>query len=279
MEALVAEGLTFREGRISAVLRPYVTEFVAYRESYATPLHRRRPPFGGIVMIFGFTERMGLVDPRKPDSPQRLASFVGGLADVYTDTTTVGRAEGIQVNLTPIGARLLFGMPMSELANQLVSIEDVLGRWGPETIARLAGLPRWADRLTLLDDLLTRRLLDADHLGPQIPWAWDRLVNTRGTVRIAELADKLGWSHRHLVARFHDEVGLAPKATARILRFEHALRHLEAGPSLADVAVRCGYYDQAHMNRDFRTMAGESPTRLIASRRAEALAIPESARA
>jgi AraC-like DNA-binding protein len=272
MEASGAEGLTFLEGRPSAVLRPYVTEFGAYGEAYSAPLRRRQPPFSGIVMIFGFAGRLSLVDPRRPDSPQRLASFIGGLTDVYTDTTTIGSAEGVQVNLTPIGARLLFRMPMSELAHRLVPVEDVLGGWGRETVARLAELSRWADRLALLDDLLTRRLLGAERLGPQIPWAWERLVRTRGTVSVTALADEVGWSHRHLVARFRDQVGLAPKATARILRFEHALRHLETGPSLADVAVRCGYYDQAHMNRDFRAMTGESPARLIASRHGTAFA-------
>ncbi|MFI0421664.1 helix-turn-helix domain-containing protein [Spongiactinospora sp. 9N601] len=274
------DGLTALEGTPGPALRPYVTQFTAYREDHPVPLHRRQPPFGGVVLILGFTERLGLRDPRRPGSPYRLASFTAGLADTYTDMVTQGSAEGVQVNLTPVGARRIFGVPMSELANRFVPIDDVLGRWGTELVERLADAPHWPVRLALLDRLLTRRLAEAPETGPQIPWAWGRLLATHGTTGVGELADRLGWSHRHLVSRFRDQVGLSPKTAARVLRFDHALRLLmsTAGPgaSLAEVAATAGYFDQAHMNRDFRAMAGSAPARLLATYRAGGFAVPEA---
>ena len=92
--------------------------------------------------------------------------------------------------------------------------------------------------------------------------AWSRLIATRGRTEIAELCRELGWSRRHLAVRFRDEVGLAPKVYARVLRFERAAALLarDGGARFAEIAYQCGYYDQAHLNRDFREFAGTSPS-------------------
>src|SRR5258706_347288 len=96
----------------------------------------------------------------------------------------------------------------------------------------------------------------------------DELVRTGGRVRIAEVVGRSGWSERHLAARFREEIGLAPKAFARTLRFAAAVRALKtaAAPVLADLAQACGYYDQAHFTRDVGAFAGATPTELIVSR-------------
>jgi transcriptional regulator GlxA family with amidase domain len=98
--------------------------------------------------------------------------------------------------------------------------------------------------------------------------AFAQLVRSHGAVPVAELVRATGWSRRHLGARFREHVGLAPKAFGRVLRFRHAARELvrSDGRSLAEIALDCGYYDQAHLNRDFREFSGRSPTELMAAR-------------
>jgi transcriptional regulator GlxA family with amidase domain len=87
------------------------------------------------------------------------------------------------------------------------------------------------------------------------------LVATAGTVDVGSLAREVGWSRRHLSERFRQELGLPPKVAARVVRFERARRLLQRPdrPGLADVALACGYYDQAHLNRDWRELAGCAP--------------------
>ena len=82
------------------------------------------------------------------------------------------------------------------------------------------------------------------------------------------LAEELGWSHRRLIARFREQVGLPPKIMGRILRFDRVTQLLldVEGPRLAEVAYECGYYDQAHLNRDFRDFAGTTPGDYLARR-------------
>jgi AraC-like DNA-binding protein len=97
---------------------------------------------------------------------------------------------------------------------------------------------------------------------------WQSLLRTGGQARIAGLAQESGWSARHLQGRLRTETGLTPKAAARVIRFDRArrlmLRRGPAGLVLADLAAECGYYDQAHLDRDFRGLAGSSPSQWLA---------------
>ena len=88
-----------------------------------------------------------------------------------------------------------------------------------------------------------------------------QLRSSHGSARIDDLVKRTGFSHRHLAARFREQVGMTPKAFARVLRFDHSVTLLRRDrPSLAaSVAAAAGYYDQSHLNRDFRAMAASSP--------------------
>jgi AraC-like DNA-binding protein len=79
---------------------------------------------------------------------------------------------------------------------------------------------------------------------------------------MAELSRQIGISQKHLIHQFKKLVGVTPKTLARILRFRQALDTVSAGKDInwAEVALRCGYYDQAHFNRDFQVFSGLNPT-------------------
>ena len=81
------------------------------------------------------------------------------------------------------------------------------------------------------------------------------------------LTAELGVSRQYLATRFRDEVGLPPKTVARIVGFQRAIGLLGADHAhLKRIAHDCGYYDQAHLNRDFRELAGSTPTEFLARR-------------
>ncbi|TDC07012.1 AraC family transcriptional regulator [Nonomuraea longispora] len=247
-----ALGVAMVETAPSALLRPYVTRLCAYSERYAEPVTRREVAMPGAVLILGFGTPMEV-------QGQRVSAFTGGLGDRFTVTRTTGPAEGVEVFLTPFGARRLHGLPMRQLTNRVVPVGDVLGAWGDTAVSRLAETPSWHDRLALTDRLLCERILSGPELGPELPWAWARLLESGGGLSVSSLAESLGWSHRHLVARFHDQIGLTPKTAARVIRFGRAARLLRSGCSIAQVAAECGFYDQAHMNREFRVLGGTTP--------------------
>ncbi|MFB4282462.1 helix-turn-helix domain-containing protein [Nonomuraea sp. MTCD27] len=245
-------GLAMVEATPSAALRPYVTRLCAYRERYSAPVTRSEAAMPGAVLILAFGTPMEA-------GGRRMTAFGGGLGDRFTVTRTAGPTEGVEVFLTPFGARRLYGMPMRHLTNQVLPVGDLLGPWSELIVERLAATPSWRDRLALADRLLCERIAAGPPLGPELPWAWARLLESGGRLGVSSLAESLGWSHRHLVARFQDQIGLPPKTAARVIRFGRALRLLRSGTALAEVAAECGFYDQAHMNREFRALGDTTP--------------------
>lgn len=239
-------------------LRGCVLSYLGYVELATAPMRRLEVPFAGVPMIVSFGPSI-LVDG------VRHRSFVAGLDDRATVTEYTGEQRGIEVTFTPLGARRLLGLPMDELARRVVALEDLPGAAG--LAERLHEAPGWEARFALLDELLLRRLDGAPPADARVAHAWTRLQASGGGIEIGALAGEVGWSRRHLAARFRTEVGLAPKAVARILRFDRVTRTLRAnaGEGLADLAYACGYADQAHLNRDFREFAGTTPTAYAAS--------------
>jgi AraC-like DNA-binding protein len=221
------------------------------------------------VLILGWGEPVTVTDPRAPRaSAGPLASFVTGLFDSYVVTSTRGLGRGAELMLTPLGARRLLGLPLGELTNRAVDLDDLPGRWLGPLAARLAETPGWAARFALLDRALRDRLAAGAAPDPRLAAAWLLLAGSGGRLSVASVADRVGWSRRHLAATVHREIGLPPKTLARVLRFERAFGSL--GRATADgwaaVAAECGYADQAHLIREFREFAGATPVELAARR-------------
>ena len=128
----------------------------------------------------------------------------------------------MQVDLTPLGARMLFGLPMAELANRVVGLDELLGGDGSPLVERLADAEGWGARIDLLEAVVARRLAEAPPPPTEIQWAWQRLERSGGEASIGDLSEELGWSRRRLGGGFRDQVGVPRKTLARILRFERA---------------------------------------------------------
>lgn len=247
----------------AAPLRHLVWDYQGYVEmSAGAPVVRQQLPTTRIPLIVNFGARWRVADQ---DGDGDLAdSFVAGLHRHSVFVSASGPASCVQIDLTPLGAHALLGWPMHELADQVVGLDDLLPSAQRGLAEQIEDAGPWEERFALLDRALARRLATSKPPSREVVWAWSVLERSHGRVPIATLADRLGRSRRHLVARFREQVGLPPKTAARIFRFNRALRLLRELPArgLAELAFECGYYDQAHLNRDFRAFAGTSPGEL-----------------
>src|SRR5579859_2084081 len=245
----------------------HADRYCGYSVTRAEPAREREPLSTGVVVIFGLGPELRLVEPGGP--PTRLGSFVAGLGDRCAVIEHDGEMRGLQVDLSPLAARRIFGVPMHELARRTVSLEDVLGREAPLLEERLAEAGSWSGRFELVEAALAARLEAAEAPPPDVARAWRRLESARGRIRVTELATELGCSRKHLAARFRDHVGLPPKLVARMLRFRETVDRMLASPhsTITEVAAACGYCDHAHLDRDFRDFAATTPTAYIADPR------------
>ncbi|MFI7605228.1 helix-turn-helix domain-containing protein [Micromonospora sp. NPDC049366] len=251
-------------------LRPYVDRYIGYRERADVPLVRREVAGAHVVLILGWGAPLDVVDPRSAErSAYGVDSFVAGTYDRWCRTRTVGVGAGVELLLAPPVARRLLGLPLGELTNRAVDVAALPDGWLDGLRQRLAAASGWPERFALLDATLTARLAGSPPVDPRVAWAWRRLAASGGRLGVGSLADELGWSRRHLAARFRQEIGLPPKITARLLRFQRAYAALTApagSPAAggwAGLAASCGYCDQSHLIRDFREFAGDTPGALL----------------
>ncbi|MCC5575903.1 AraC family transcriptional regulator [Microtetraspora sp. AC03309] len=282
----------FAGRRPAPSLRGFVTAYIGYREAGVPPARHRGLPSPYLTMIVTLDDPLVVAahaDRLAP--PGTYDTLVGGLHSTPALITHDGRQSGIQLALTPLGARALLGLPAGELSGIDLDGADVLGGVADELRERLLAATGWPERFAVLDSVLVAMLgsghgtaLGAGAAMPaEVTWAWRRLLAASGGVGVSDLAREVGWSTRYLGRRFREEIGLSPKEAARVVRFDHARRTLQrltaggAPPALASLAANCGYYDQAHLAREFGALAGCSPSRWLAEEFRNVQALPPGA--
>ncbi len=253
-------------------LLPFVERYVGYRYlGYEAGVHVGMPG-RYLTVVISFDDPLTLAMQPDGGSATDHIAMVSGFHDRAVEIRHNGNQHGIQLDVTPAGARALFGAPAQALVSTAVDLADT---WSESTAAELyertATATAWADRFAVLDDLLLRAL------SARLPYpssarvaatdAWRMLTASGGTARVADVATELGWSRRYLTEQFTAEYGLPPKTMAGLLRLERTVSMLKrpGNARLGEVAAACGYADQAHMNRDWQRIVGRSPTAWLAA--------------
>jgi AraC-like DNA-binding protein len=252
-------------------LRPFVAAYSGYRQAGLPAGRHRGLPSPYVTLIITLDDPLELAVPTdRRCPPGRYRTLIGGLHTVPAIIAHPGRQSGIQLAVKPLGTRLLLGLPAGELAGLDIDLDHVLGPAAVELHERVRAAASWAQRFAVIDEVLLRLLRDSQPVSREVAQAWRRLLASGGTAAVPEIASEAGWSSRRLGTRFRTEIGLAPKEAARVVRFDRARRLLQrrvaaAGPpQLAALAAACGYYDQAHLAREFRALAGCPPTQWLA---------------
>jgi AraC-like DNA-binding protein len=235
--------------------------------SYA---RHRSLPNGELWAMFNLGPPQRLVGRRGKDcAVVYRRAHVSGLQDAaLTFESVAGHPRVACIRFLPRGAWSFFGgLPLHMLANDVFDLEAVLGPHaglaGLED--RMATCPHLGAALAVLERWLVARIADGPAVHPVAGRALERLSATGGEVPVGRLARELDVSARYLNALFQREVGASPKTVARVVRLGRVLDALSGGGGdFVRVALDCGYYDQAHLNREFRALTGLTPTEYLA---------------
>jgi AraC-like DNA-binding protein len=249
-----------------------------YFEGATTFPRERAFPNGMFELIVHFGEPYRVVEGEW--TGHCSTACIGGLqTSSWVVEAPAAASPVLGVRLYPAGAFALLANPLSEVAGLTVDLQDLVGRATDELIERCHDAASGEERLRRAADWVAERVTRAPGIDPAVAWVAGEIERREGAVAISELRERTGLSKTRLATAFREQIGVAPKQYARILRFRHALALVSSGEGLlADVALAAGYYDQPHMNAEFRELSGFSPREFLAARRyPESVSLAEAA--
>src|SRR5262249_54367623 len=167
-----------------------------------------------------------------------------------------------------VAARLFAGGALALLQDNVTTLTNSVTALGTDWEALVQRLKshvtqgEYEQAATNLEEFLIEQALVRTYDLKLIQTAAKLLHHTKGQYRIAELADYCQVSVRQLERGFQQVIGTSPKTFARTLRFQEAQRRImfDPGADLTDLAYECGYFDQAHFNKDFKAITGKTPS-------------------
>ncbi|MET9962261.1 helix-turn-helix domain-containing protein [Streptomyces sp. NPDC006326] len=260
-------------GSPCSALRGAVVGYRGFASAPDRSVRRMHMPTGLVSLVIGFGSPLVVYDAVAPSPPALPVSLVAGVRTRTAVTECAGRTAGIVVALTPMAAYSLFDVPMHELADRYAELPGPALPGAAQLVGMLRRLPCHEARFAALDRFLAGRIAAGPQAAPGVALAVRAVRRSAGRRTVAEIAAETRQSRRHLERLFKEQVGVTPKAYAQIVRFRHALRLLDAGVPPAGVAARAGFHDQAHLNRDFKSMTGRTPRRFLDSHTRESRAI------
>jgi AraC-like DNA-binding protein len=181
------------------------------------------------------------------------------------------RCRVLGVRLHPAGAWVALRHPLYELADVTTDLGDLLSRAIAELAEQCHNAASGLERVRRAVAWLSRRMVgraEQSGLDPAAHWVARRIAATAGSRPVGPIRAETGLSDARLIALFRQQIGVTPKRYARIHRFARVLSLLSRpGASLSGAALGAGYYDQPHMNADFRALAGLTPREFLTAQR------------
>ncbi len=230
----------------------------------------RRLPDGRVALVINLGHEMLRVSHR--EQADQFQSFHGGvLSGAHSqfsvlDTTTL--VTTLYVCFKPGGVRPFLPLPATELTNQVVDLSRVFGTAAFDLREQLQAAQTNDERMRILECFLLARLAWEQAPHPAVTFALASFQVGHKQRSISEVTAQLGLSPKRFICLFEEAVGLTPKAFCRVLRFQEVLRRIQRGQPArwADLALSCGYFDQAHFIHDFQAFAGLTPGAYLAQR-------------
>lgn len=218
-------------------------------------------PTGFTELILYYGDRYLHIDKNNSKTLQPSFFFTGQSSSYYNIAPT-GKIGLIAITFKPDAAKLFFKMPISDVENNFVALEDVLGSTVVNLEHKLQTAGENKERIQIIEEFLTEQLkeLYTDYYK-RINHSVNKINQNRGLISVDSLASEACLSTKQFNRKFTEFVGIQPKQFTRIVRFQYAIysQQTQSVKSLTELAYKCGYYDQAHFTNEFKSFTGYAP--------------------
>jgi AraC-like DNA-binding protein len=248
----------------AAPLSNFVELFWLYG-GYQQPHEKERLlPTGTTEIVIDLRDNQNRVYDR--DDLNRFQTYDGpiicGPHSEHFVIDTAGQAYVMGIHFKPGGAFPFISNPLNELHNTHLSLSTLWGLKANDMRDRLLEAEAPEEKFKVLEECLLAQAVRPLVRHPAVAFALKELHNVPSSRTISNLTDEIGLSARRFIQIFSAEVGLTPKLFCRVRRFQEVLRIVQTQSDIdwVDIAIGCGYFDQAHFIRDFKAFSGINPS-------------------
>lgn len=255
--------MAYQEIKPGPTLVPYVKCYFTYESASDTTLEDTVFPSGCMEVIFN-------LGSGKWQSTAGNGFVTTPAIELWGQLTrplairSIGRNTMLGIRFWPHGAARFLKDGIEQFNNQIIDYGDVSGTAVQTLHAQLLELYTWDERVALLEAFLYKQLLTADKGRDKLTLVADVMHELKQEDffdNIENVASRYGITGRYLQKLFLKHTGLTPKLYSKIHRFQNSLGQVaKGGATLTSIAHTCGYYDQSHFIRDFRTFTGLAPS-------------------
>lgn len=236
-------------------LKPYIRHFVVSENESEGEF--KVFPSSGLVIGFQYSGQLSTI--RNNTENKLSTAGITGMSDGYKVFKNSSNIGTVLVFFTEIGFTHFASHPAHELFNQSISLDNIFDkRKVKETEEKLGTASTDKQRIKVVEKFLLTQLknMEADKL---IVEAVKLIYQSKGTIRIKELNEKLFISQSPFEKRFRKVVGTTAKKFASIVRFNSVLDNLNESKTLTEICYENNFFDQAHFIKDFKQFTGDTP--------------------
>ncbi|GAB3173479.1 helix-turn-helix transcriptional regulator [Telluribacter humicola] len=260
--------MIYQKFKPSIHLTPYVECYYLWESQVylSAPLQVESPPTGYTSLIFNYGDPYRVINEKYKDVPTP-ATFLSGQATKSYRLQLSGQIGIVGVVMKPSAIHTLFGIPMYEMSDERIAMEDVLGKEALYLHEQILEAGTAAGRIQTIEQFLLRKLSQPKGAFDRTDYVANLIMEKRGVLPIRDLMDELYVCQRQFQRHFLKKVGVSPKYYARISRISKLCALMAQKQwkiqDWHELIATYGYYDQSHFIKEFTEFTGKSPSLYI----------------
>jgi AraC-like DNA-binding protein len=246
----------------SRVLAPFIKQYWTLDiNKEDTPRKQTIIPNGLMEIMFHYGDMVEYILPNKTASIE-YKGILCGQKSIFYDIYPTGKIGIFSAVLKPEGAMMFFDIPISEVYNKTLSIQDIFLKDGETLQDKILNCRTNEERIIVFESFLSKKIIEKKFYDfKRMAACLDKIIAGEAKANVAELAECACLSTKQFQRRFSEYIGILPKEYLRVIRFQNAIhkKYINPALTLTNLSYDCGYYDQSHFIRDFKTFSGMTP--------------------